>query len=456
MALNPRQMLGLANTRPSMQYQQLNNAYQSDPRRMLGQTLMGQGASAAPVRTPLQGLGRLSSALVGAYLQRKAGDAQVERETAMTDQIMGMLPATATPQQRAAVSANPAAFQQMIAQAQFQPTSKLATQELEGAPGAVVVGTETTGPLGGTTFTPNSVYKPPAAPKQDFVTLTKQDGTSPVTLPLGDPRIGTLLTDGFIERKSSTAPTVNINQEAQKAGETEFAKGIAKSQVAQLGKLTEQANLAAENEDAINSILTLYNRTESEGFDLNELTGPGTEFKLNLKISAASIGGLFGIDLDDIGFDVDQITNQQTLKASFNKLSLAMTKVLKGAISEKELRIASEATANFGNTPEANRMILLTQKAAAVKARAVEGEAFRYIEVNGNLGKGEIDGKTYNSFSQYKREFVNQDKEFIVKQVVPEINSLAEMKALVKISGGLSNLSDETIDLMEKRRAQLQ
>ena len=92
MALNPRQMLGLGNTRPSMQYQQLNNAYQSDPRRMLGQTLMAQGASAAPVRTPLQGLGRLSSALVGAYLQRKAGDAQVERETAMTDQIMGMLP----------------------------------------------------------------------------------------------------------------------------------------------------------------------------------------------------------------------------------------------------------------------------------------------------------------------------------------------------------------------------
>ena len=73
-------MLGLGNTRPSMQYQQLNQAFQSDPRRILGQTLMGQGTSTAPVRTPLEGLGRLSSALVGAYLQRKAGDAQVERE----------------------------------------------------------------------------------------------------------------------------------------------------------------------------------------------------------------------------------------------------------------------------------------------------------------------------------------------------------------------------------------
>ena len=91
MAINPRQMLGLGNTRPSMQYQQLNQTYQSDPRRILGQTLMGQGTSSAPVRTPLEGLGRLSSALVGAYLQRKAGDAQVEREGEYRTQLASAL-----------------------------------------------------------------------------------------------------------------------------------------------------------------------------------------------------------------------------------------------------------------------------------------------------------------------------------------------------------------------------
>ena len=455
MAINPRQMLGLGGTRPSMQYQQLNQAYQSDPRRILGQTLMGQGTSTAPVRTPLQGLGRLSSALVGAYLQRKAGDAQVERETEARDALLASLPADASPMLRNLVQVNPGAVQSAMATSAFQPTSRLMTQELPGAPGAVVVGTESTGPFGGTTFTPSSVYKP-TKPTDSFRPLTASEITQ---YGLSNEEAQGLQINEVTNRlvgRQGAAPTVNINQEAAKAGETEFAKGIAKSQVAQLDKLTEQANLAAENEDAINSILTLYNRTESEGFDINELTGPGTEFKLNLKTSAASIGGLFGIDLEDIGFDVDQITDQQTLKASFNKLSLAMTKVLKGAISEKELRIASEATANFGNTPEANRMILLTQKAAAAKARAVEGEAFRYIEANGNLGKGKIDGKTYNSFSQYKREFVNQDKEFIVKQVVPEIKSMAEMKALVKISGGIDNLSDETIALMDERLAQLQ
>ena len=91
MAINPRQMLGLGGARPSMQYQQLNQTYQSDPRRILGQTLMGQGTSSAPVRTPLAGLGRLSSALVGAYLQRKAGDAQVEREGEYRTQLASAL-----------------------------------------------------------------------------------------------------------------------------------------------------------------------------------------------------------------------------------------------------------------------------------------------------------------------------------------------------------------------------
>ena len=89
--VDARSMLGLGATRPSMQYQQLNQAYQSDPRRILGQTLMGQGASSAPVRTPLEGLGRLSSALVGAYLQRKAGDAQVEREGEYRTQLASAL-----------------------------------------------------------------------------------------------------------------------------------------------------------------------------------------------------------------------------------------------------------------------------------------------------------------------------------------------------------------------------
>ena len=86
MAITPRSMMGLPNS-PSFRYKQLNPAYQSDPRRILGQQLMQQGSSSAPVQTPLQGLGRLSSALVGAYLQKGAMDRQVTREDAYKDSL---------------------------------------------------------------------------------------------------------------------------------------------------------------------------------------------------------------------------------------------------------------------------------------------------------------------------------------------------------------------------------
>jgi hypothetical protein len=237
-----RQRLGLGGTRPSMQYQQLNQTYQSDPRRILGQALMEQGTSTAPVRTPLAGLGRLSSALVGAYLQRKAGDAQVERETEMRNQIMGMLPETATPQQRAFAAANPTAFSQIVGQAQFAPKTQAFTQNIEGAPGAVGYGTKTIDQLTGAESTAFSgIYKPTKPLKQDFVTLTKADGTSPVTLPLGDAQIGTLLGQGYIERQGGAAPTVNIDQTGEKTVVVESAK----SGIARLDKDSEkfEANL---------------------------------------------------------------------------------------------------------------------------------------------------------------------------------------------------------------------
>jgi len=72
---------------PTFQYQQLNPSYQSDPARMLGAQLQKSGVSSEPVRTPLAGLGRLSNALVGAYLQKGAMDRQVAREDAYKDSL---------------------------------------------------------------------------------------------------------------------------------------------------------------------------------------------------------------------------------------------------------------------------------------------------------------------------------------------------------------------------------
>ena len=66
---------------PSFQFQDLNRAFQLDPRNTLANTLMQQGMRGGPVRTPLEGIGRLSQSLVGAMLQKRALDRLEGQET---------------------------------------------------------------------------------------------------------------------------------------------------------------------------------------------------------------------------------------------------------------------------------------------------------------------------------------------------------------------------------------
>ena len=367
MAINPRQMLGLGGTRPSMQYQQLNQAYQSDPRRILGQTLMGQGTSTAPVRTPLQGLGRLSSALVGAYLQRKAGDAQVERETEARDALLASLPADASPMLRNLVQVNPGAVQSAMATSAFQPTSRLMTQELPGAPGAVVVGTESTGPFGGTTFTPSSVYKPTKPLKQDFVTLTKADGSDPVTLPLGDAQIGTLLGQGYIERQGG-GTNVSVNMPGAQEGE--FKKASAKAASKTITDLQEQVR----GESDLITRLNIADNLLEAGTE----TGP----IINLTMPIRNIGRALGFLNDE---QAKQLNNQQVLTAAFNYIIPRMRVVGSGATSDFEARLFSSATANMANTPQANKVLVKSMQALVDRRSNILKAMENYADENNDL-----------------------------------------------------------------------
>ena len=66
---------------PSFRFQDLNRAFQLDPRNTLANTLMQQGARGTPIRSPLEGIGRLSQSLVGAMLQKRALDRLEGQET---------------------------------------------------------------------------------------------------------------------------------------------------------------------------------------------------------------------------------------------------------------------------------------------------------------------------------------------------------------------------------------
>ena len=72
---------------PSFQFQDLNRAFQLDPRNTLSNTLLERGMRGGPVRTPLEGIGRLSQSLVGAMLQKRALDRLEGQETTRQENL---------------------------------------------------------------------------------------------------------------------------------------------------------------------------------------------------------------------------------------------------------------------------------------------------------------------------------------------------------------------------------
>jgi hypothetical protein len=76
---------------PSFQFEDLNRAFQLDPRNTLASALMQQGARGTPIRTPLEGIGRLSQSLVGAMLQKKALDRLEGQETTRSANLANAL-----------------------------------------------------------------------------------------------------------------------------------------------------------------------------------------------------------------------------------------------------------------------------------------------------------------------------------------------------------------------------
>jgi len=372
MALNPRQMLGLGNTRPSMQYQQLNQAFQSDPRRILGQTLMGQGASSAPVRTPLQGLGRLSSALVGAYLQRKAGDAQVARETEMTNQIMGMLPANATAQQRAFAAANPAAFAQIAGQAQFMPTNAAFVRPAEG--GGTLYGTRSTSPFGPSSETVSGFSAAPKPIKPDVITFVNEQNNAQ-SLRTNDPdfnvKADRLLAAGYTERQGggtnvSVNPTIALGQEQK----SEFRKATAKAASQTISDLQAQVRSEADLTTRLNIADNLL-----EG-------GTETGSIINLTMPIRNIGKELGFLNDE---QAKQLNNQQILTAAFNYIIPRMRVVGSGATSDFEARLFSSATANMANTPEANKVLVKSMQALVERRSNILKAMEKYADENDDL-----------------------------------------------------------------------
>ena len=202
--------------------------------------------------------------------------------------------------------------------------------------------------------------------------------------------------------------------------------------------------------------INLMNQSFEQGGD--DLTGFGVDFITNVQAGFSTLSNMLGFDVSELGINVETIKDRQTLRSELNKLVLGQTQKLKGALSNKELDFSAKATANMGNTPEANFLILTIQKLAAEKMQLAATAADDWSDRNGTYGNGkDADGKEYSSFESFWRAESRKD-EFIGPQLINLLNSPKQIEAYLDIKGikktddgnytdeALSKLSQEELD----------
>ena len=430
MAIPPRTMS------PSFRFKALNPAFQSDPRRILGQQLQQQGLSSAPVRTPLQGLGRLSSALIGAYLQKGAIDRQVAREDERTKQIMGMIPQDADPALRTFAMANPDAFANAFGQSLLRPTTSSEVVDLGGNLRGVQ--TTQTGPFGqeSTSISNLTQIKPTT------LTTAQRNASALGLLP------GTVEYNKYIRDVTGKSGT-NINVSTG-VPFTKEQEEVGKKRAARVEKnIFEPATNSQDTITNINQALALLEANP-------DVAGLGQESLLSLKESLGGLVSAFGVDPKKVGIDLEKVGDQQIFRSIINKLVLDQTSKLKGALSNKELDFSGKATAQLGSTVEANKVILAFQKQAALKSQIVANEASKYFAENSTYGKGKMGSKTFASVDDYLNAF-KKNNEVFGPALIREFNTLAEIKAYEKLRGrSLTTTEDNAMVLRARQILQLQ
>jgi hypothetical protein len=336
---------------PTFQFQRLNPAFQSDPRRILGQQLMGQGASTAPVRTPLQGLGRLSSALVGAYLQRNALDAQAQREAQATEALMGALPENVSPQIRAMAQAAPGTFEPALMSALLQPTTQ---SSLVDQGDMTFVQNKTTTPLtGAENISIGSVVQRRAAPVT-YTTLTEEQAKAE----------GFDTSKGQKYQRSSAGATKQIGATPATTNITvDMAKESNKSLIEKFENLETAATASRTAVGKADQMLSLLDQGINTGF--------GARFGLALQ----QAGQFFNPN-----YAVKEIAGKENFLSASNELVLPRVKQLGYNPTDADLSFINQASPELTKSIAGNRLMLQTIRIVEARNIALFQEANRFIQ----------------------------------------------------------------------------
>ena len=312
---------------------------------------MGQGASTAPVRTPLQGLGRLSSALVGAYLQRNALDAQAQREAQATEALMGALPENVSPQIRAMAQAAPGTFEPALMSALLQPTTQ---SSLVDQGDMTFVQNKTTTPLtGAENISIGSVVQRRAAPVT-YTTLTEEQAKAE----------GFDTSKGQKYQRSSAGATKQIGATPATTNITvDMAKESNKSLIEKFENLETAATASRTAVGKADQMLSLLDQGINTGF--------GARFGLALQ----QAGQFFNPN-----YAVKEIAGKENFLSASNELVLPRVKQLGYNPTDADLSFINQASPELTKSIAGNRLMLQTIRIVEARNIALFQEANRFIQ----------------------------------------------------------------------------
>lgn len=167
-----------------------------------------------------------------------------------------------------------------------------------------------------------------------------------------------------------SAPTVNINNEAQNKGLTEEQKALGKSRVKRFEGLQESADNAIDQDEQL---------AQLEGMDVE--TGFGVDTR---SLIASAVNAVAGAGSGDALLDVNLPAIQAFKSVSKRMVNSELNKA-KGPQTEGDARRAEKTVASLGNEVLANKFIIKSLR--ATNARKIEQSEFyqQVLERDGTL-----------------------------------------------------------------------
>lgn len=382
-----------------------------DPRSALAQALIQGGTQATPVRNPIEGLGRLASALSGAFIARTQADEEKKRSADASATLSKALAGFNAPEQTAsATMPAPGAGDVTASFADFNPGStgmanvverELDPNEKMARLASALAGNPDLAPIAANIQLTQAMNQADAQRKaaadaaarerelrDKKVTVLSPEETRAAGI---DPNLFQIEVDAFGNRTyNKISDVLSPEAEAQKARIAAAGKPSTTTTIIQEaaneGLTEEQKEAGKMRARRYNEYVTAGDVAETQLSNIRSARAASdTELPSQLQKFIGDVGAALGFSAEKMAPIVGDIDSAQKFVGSLQNLVLEKLQAQKGPQTENDARRIEKTVASLGNTPEAREFLLRFAETMAL--RDIERRNFYddYMQEHGTL-----------------------------------------------------------------------